>query len=229
MRNHVLSVLLLLFGMNVNLFSQTETWTEMNRGRKHFFKGELEEAERCYDKVLALDSTNNRARYNLADTYLAQGDAENALKNYKKVISSAKNSDKPLCAKSFHNIGVINQSAAVAAKDPQMKQRFLQEAIASYKDALRIEPNADDTRYNMVLCMKQLKKSEQQQQDDQEKDDTSENKSMQDEQKPQNDQKKEDNKDPQTEQLLNYARQKEQQAKEKMKPQPAQRVRGKNW
>ena len=52
---------------------------------------------------------------------------------------------------------------------------------------------------------------------------------MQDEQKPQNDQKKEDNKDPQTEQLLNYARQKEQQAKEKMKPQPAQRVRGKNW
>ena len=219
MRNHVLSVLLLLFGMNVNLFSQTETWTEMNRGRKHFFKGELEEAERCYDKVLALDSTNNRA----------QGDAENALKNYKKVISSAKNSDKPLCAKSFHNIGVINQSAAVAAKDPQMKQRFLQEAIASYKDALRIEPNADDTRYNMVLCMKQLKESEQQQQDDQEKDDTSENKSMQDEQKPQNDQKKEDNKDPQTEQLLNYARQKEQQAKEKMKPQPAQRVRGKNW
>ena len=138
MRNHVLSVLLLLFGMNVNLFSQTETWTEMNRGRKHFFKGELEEAERCYDKVLALDSTNNRARYNLADTYLAQGDAENALKNYKKVISSAKNSDKPLCAKSFHNIGVINQSAAVAAKDPQMKQRFLQEAIASYKDARSI-------------------------------------------------------------------------------------------
>ena len=223
-------VSLFLFGV-ASVNAQTESWTEMNKGQKHFNQGDFEAAERCFDKALQLDSTNARARYNLGDTYLAQGDAENALKSYQRVAKEAKDSDKSLTSKSLHNMGVINQSAAGSAQEPEMKQRMLQNAINNYKEALRLNPNADDSRYNMVLCMKQLKESEQNQSKDQEKDDKSKNESEQKEQKPQpkDKEQKQDKQDPQTEQLLNYARQKEQQAKEKMKVQPVQRSKGKNW
>lgn len=225
----------MIFALGVALFSvsdamaQTESWTKMNQGQKYFKKGNFESAEKCFDKALQLDSTNTRARFNLGDTYLAQGDAEAALKSYQRVAKEAKDDDKLLTSKSLHNMGVINQSAAGAAKEPEMKQRMLQNAINNYKDALRLNPNADDSRYNMVLCMKQLQQSEQNQSQDQEKDDQSKNKSEQKEQKPKPKDKKQDKQDPQTQQLLNYARQKEQQAKEKMKVQPVQRTRGKNW
>lgn len=226
----IISVVVCFLTSTISSFAQTESWTEMNRGLKHFSKGEFEDAEKCYDKALQLDSTNARARYNLGDTYLAQGDAESALKSYQRVVEQSKNTDKSLTAKSLHNMGVINQSAAGSAKEPEMKQRLLQNAINNYKDALRLNPNADDSRYNMVLCMKQLQQQQQNQSQDQEQDDKSKNESEQKEQKPKPKEKQEEQKqDPQTEQLLNYARQKEQQAKEKMKVQPVQRTRGKNW
>ena len=228
---NLLTIFVLFILTGSTAFAQTESWTEMNRGQKHFNKGEWEAAEKCFDKALQLDSTNARARYNLGDTYLAQGDAENALKSYQRVAKEAKENDKMLTSKSLHNMGVINQSAAGASKEPEMKQRMLQNAINNYKEALRLNPNADDSRYNMVLCMKQLQEQQQNQQQDQEKDDKSKNESEQKEQKPKPKDKDQDKQkeNPQTQQLLNYARQKEQQAKEKMKVQPVQRTRGKNW
>ena len=229
----IVSKIIILFatfcGMVVSVNAQTESWTEMNRGQKHFKNGDLESAEKCFDRALQIDSTNARARFNLGDTYLAQGDAESAMKSYQRVAKEAKNIDKSLTSKSLHNMGVINQSAAGAAKEPEMKQRMLQNAINNYQEALRLNPNADDSRYNMVLCMKQLHESQQNQSQDQEKDDKSKNESEQSEQKPKPKDKKQEQQNPQTQQLLNYARQKEQQAKEKMKVQPAQHVRGKNW
>ena len=225
----IISLFVFFVGASICAQAQTPSWTEMNRGQKHFKSGDLEAAEKCFDKALQLDSTNSRARFNLGDTYLAQGDAESALKSYQRVAKEAKNKDKSLTSKSLHNMGVINQSAAGAAKEPEMKQRMLQNAINNYKEALRLNPNADDSRYNMVLCMKQLHESQQNQSQDQEKDDKSKNESEQKEQKPKPKDEKQEKQNPQTQQLLNYARQKEQQAKEKMKVQPVQRTRGKNW
>ena len=59
-------------------------------------------------------------------------------------------------SKSFHNIGVICQT-----------HKMYGEAIEAYKNALRLNPADDETRYNLVLCKHQKQKQDQQKQNQQ--------------------------------------------------------------
>ena len=134
-------------------------------------------------------------------------------------------------SKSFHNIGVICQT-----------HKMYGEAIEAYKNALRLNPSDDETRYNLVLCKHQKNKQDQQQQNqqgqnnDDKKDNKKDDKKDQQNQDQNKDQQKEQPK-PQmskenAEQLLNAAIQNEKQTQEKMKKaqqQPQRRNIQKNW
>ena len=231
--------ILTLFVMAVQVQAQTQDWTYMHRGDQLFKKGDFKSAEKFFDDALSLDTTNVRARFNLADTYLAQGIADSAYAHFQRAAQEGMGKDKNLSSKAFHNMGVITQNTANATQEPDKKQNYLKQAIADYKEALRLNPNADDSRYNMVLCMKQLKENEQQQ--DQQQDDKSQKQSEQ-KQEPKDDKQKQqpkqnDKPEPpkeqkdnsQAKQILNYARQKEQQTKDKINVLPQKRQRGKNW
>lgn len=61
-------------------------------------------------------------------------------------------------ARSFHNIGVICQN-----------HKMYSEAIESYKNSLRLNPNDDETRYNLELCKRQLKQQKEQEKKDNQK------------------------------------------------------------
>lgn len=233
-------LLLMLGGVAFAAQGQTTAWTLMHHGDKHFKEGDFKAAEKCYDKALKLDTTNLRARFNLADAYLAQKVADSAYVHFQRVAGEGIGKDRSLSSKAFHNMGVIKQSTANAMTEPDKKQNFLRQAISDYQQALRLNPNADDSRYNMVLCMKQLKESENNQ-DDQQQDPNSQNKSQQQEKSKDQQQQqqprpkdkpeppKEQKENTQTQQILNYARQKEQQTKEKINVLPQKRQRGKNW
>ena len=238
---YILVSFAMVISLSPSVYAQTEDWTHMHQGDKFFKQGDFKAAEKCFDNALTLDTTNVRARYNLADTYLAQGIADSAYTHFQRAAQEGIGKDKKLSSKAFHNMGVITQNTANAVQEPDKKQNYLKQAIADYKEALRLNPNADDSRYNMVLCMKQLKENEQNQQD-QQKDDQSKDKKEQkedskddkqkqqpkpkDQQQPPKEQKQEN---PQTKQMLNYARQKEQQTKDKINVIPQKRQRGKNW
>ena len=232
--------LLLMFMMSTQVQAQTEDWTYMHRGDQLFKQGDFKSAEKCFDHALELDTANVRARFNLADTYLAQGIADSAYAHFQRAAQEGIGKDKRLSSKAFHNMGVITQNTANATQEPDKKQNYLKQAIADYKEALRLNPNADDSRYNMVLCMKQLKENEQQQQDQQQNDKSKQKQEQQ--QEPKDDKKqqqpkqkdkpeppKEQKDNTQAKQILNYARQKEQQTKEKVNVLPQKRQRGKNW
>ena len=134
----------------------------------------------------------------------------------------------------WHNRGYICQTAAL--HDAQKQQQLLRQAIEHYKQALRLNPNDNDTRYNLALCQRQLKKgnsqSQQQQQEQQQK---QENQPDNDKQKQQQSQSqtnnpRQDDDRQQTEQYLNLARQAERRALEKLKSmQPRQKSLDKNW
>ena len=133
---------------------------------------------------------------------------------------------------SFHNIGVICQT-----------HKMYGEAIEAYKSALRLNPNDDETRYNLVLCKHQKQKQDQnkqnqQNQDQQKKDDKKDDKK--DEQKKdqnKDDKQKQQEQKPQmskdnAEQLLNAAMQQEKQTQDRLKKaqqQPQRRNIQKNW
>ena len=146
-----------------------------------------------YKKAVEQDPRDARAYYNLGNACMMTGQLDSAMANFD--VASKLETNKLRVAHSFHNMGVIRQ-----------QQHQFSEAIEHYKDALRRNPDDDETRYNLALCLHQLKKQQQeqnqqqQQQQDQQggadknkqKDDKSEEKSdqqKQEQQKPEDAQK----------------------------------------
>ena len=174
------------------------------------------------------------------------GDYANAEVSYRKAIEkNAKNAQaafnlgnalmaqkKDSAAQAYHNMGVICQT-----------HKMYGEAIEAYKNALRLNPKDDETRYNLVLCKHQKQKQDQQQQNqqggdnDKKQDDKQKDQQQPDQQKDKQDDKQQEQPKPQmskdnAEQLLNAAIQNEKQTQEKMKQQqqqPQRRNVQKNW
>ena len=127
---------------------------------------------------------------------------------------------------------------------PRSRQgkRDFQNAIEAYKMALRFNPNDDETRYNLVLCQRQLKKQGGGQNNQQNKQDDQQDQQKQEQQKQEQQQQKQDKQQEQqeppmskenAEQLLNAAMQQEKQTQQRMqeaqKQQSKRRRIEKNW
>lgn len=198
----------------------------IRNGNKLYRAGDYVKAEVAYSKAVAKDSLNPQAAYNLGNALMMQQKDSSAIVQYQKAARLEKN---PLrLSQSFHNIGVICQ-----------KKQLFAEAIEAYKQSLRLNPNDDETRYNLVLCQRQQKQQQQnQKQQGQDKDD------KQDQQKQEKQQQQQDKKQqkpqeqkPQmskenAEQLLQDAMRQEQQTQKRLKEaqqQPQRRQLQKNW
>ena len=228
-----ISLLMLCLGsIATPMTAQTATYRLMHQGNALFRARQYDRAEKYYLLVLKSQPHNSRAHFNLADTYLAKGNPGAADSLYNIVTQSEKN--KQVRSMAWHNRGYICQTAAL--HDAQKQQQLLRQAIEHYKQALRLNPNDNDTRYNLALCQRQLKKGnsqyQQQQRAQQQK---QENQPDNDKQKQQQSQSqtnnpRQDDDRQQTEQYLNLARQAERRALEKLKSmQPRQKSLDKNW
>jgi Ca-activated chloride channel family protein len=200
----------------------------IREGNKLFHRGDYPNAEVAYRKAIEKNPKNPQAPFNLGNALMAQKKDSAAVEQFE---AASRLETNPLRkSKSFHNIGVICQT-----------HKMYGEAIEAYKNALRLNPSDDETRYNLVLCKHQKKKQDQQQQNQQgqNKDDKKDNKDdKKDEQKQdqKQDQQKEQSK-PQmskenAEQLLNAAIQNEKQTQDKLQKaqqQPQRRNIQKNW
>ena len=222
-RKSVVTIFLLM--ITVSTFAQTDR-QYLRQGNKQFNAGDYANAEVSYRKAIEKNPRNPQAIYNLGNALMAQKKDSASIEQFQ---NAARLETNPLRKyQSFHNIGVICQS-----------HKMYGEAIESYKSALRLNPDDDETRYNLVLCKHQKQKQDQKKQDqqqnknDQKKDDKKEQQ--------QQDQKKQDKQQekpkPQmskdnAEQLLNAAMQQEKQTQDRLKKaqqQPQRRNILKNW
>ncbi len=203
-------------------------------GNKQFNSGKYAEAEVEYRKALDKNPKNPQAIYNLGNALLAQGKDSAAVSQFE---TAAKLETSPLRkSKAYHNMGVVCQKA-----------RLYQEAITAYEESLRLNPDDNETRYNLAVCKRQKQKQDQQNKDN--KDNKDKDKDKQDQNKDNN--KQDQNKDKQkqepkqpkpedkdkmskenAEQLLNAAMQQEKDTQRRMKEapqQPGKRRLQKNW
>ena len=226
-KKKVLTVVLVLIAMSVS--AQTDR-QYIRQGNKQFRSGDYPYAEVSYRKAIEKNPKNPQAVFNLGNALMAQKKDSAAVVQFE---SASKMETNPLRkAKAYHNMGVVCQS-----------HKMYGEAIEAYKSALRLNPNDDETRYNLVLCKHQQQKQQQNQQqnqqgnNDQKKDDKKDQQ-KQDQQKDQKDDKKQqEQQKPQmskenAEQLLNAAIQNEKQTQDKLKKaqqQPQRRAIQKNW
>lgn len=211
--------------------AQTAEWQLMHRGNAAFRAHNYDAATTLYREALHHNPHSARALFNLGDTYLAKGDARAADSLYLEASRLEKNVQVKSMA--FHNRGYIRQKMALADREHQ--QQLLRDAIEQYKQALRLNPRDNDTRYNLALCQKQLKDSQQSQQQKEKKDKQQpqqQQKQQQQQQQEQTQQQPQPSKSDreQNERYANLAKQAEQKALQKINNrQPRQRTLNKNW
>jgi Ca-activated chloride channel family protein len=201
----------------------------IREGNKQFRVGQYDKAEVSYRKAVEKNPKNPQAAYNLGNALMAQKKDSAAVQQFEQATRIETNPLRKAAA--YHNMGVICQT-----------HKMYGEAIEAYKNALRLNPNDDETRYNLVLCKKQKQKQDKNKQQNQDKkDDQKKDDQKKDDQKDQNKDKKDDKQQQQqkpqmskdnAEQLLNAAIQNEKMTQEKMKKQQQQPQRRnvlKNW
>ena len=212
----------------------------VRKGNTQFRSDKRQEAQVNYLKAYRADSTDARVLYNLS-TSMFPRDFHSTQKERCDTMAqmfeqAAQYETNPLRkAQAYHNEGVAYQSVKEFGK-----------AIEAYKNALRNNPNDDESRYNLVLCKHQLKNDNQgggnnnEQKQDQNQD---QQKQQQQQQQKQEEQKKDEQQQQQqqqeppmskenAEQLLNAALQREKDTQKRMQEaqqQPRRRRIEKNW
>ena len=228
-------ILLLLTALSVSSYADNRQARKLIRKGNALYRADKrQEAQVDYLKAYRADSTDARVQYNLATSMFPQ-DYKLVQKERCDTMAmmferAAQAETNPLRkAKAYHNEGVAYQGVKDFGK-----------AIEAYKNALRCNPNDDESRYNLVLCQRQLKNqgggNNNQQQDKQDKQDQQDKQQQQQEKQKKQNQQQQQQEPPMSkenaEQLLNAAMQREKETQKRMKEaqqQPQRRRIEKNW
>ena len=145
-------ILLLLTALSVSSYADNRKARKLIRKGNALYRADKrQEAQVDYLKAFRADSTDARVQYNLATSMFPQ-DYKLVQKERCDTMAmmferAAQAETNPLRkAKAYHNEGVAYQGVKDFGK-----------AIEAYKNALRCNPNDDESRYNLVLCQRQLK------------------------------------------------------------------------
>lgn len=120
----------------------------IREGNKQYKQGQFDKALPAYQKAVAQNPKNAIARYNLANARYKTGNLEAAEKSFDELIENT--TEKTYKEKGYYNKGVS-----------LTKQKKLQESIEAYKNAIKLNPADEDTRFNLQKALMELKKQTQ--------------------------------------------------------------------
>ena len=145
-------ITLLLFICNFYCFSQEEK-KFIREGNKQYYEKKYEAAEKKYLQGLIKNKDSYKSAFNLGDAYYQQGKYEEAAEQFQSLTHRA--TAKDTLSKAYHNLG-----------NSLMKTKKYQEGLDAYKNALKNNPNDEDSRYNYAYAQQMLQQQKQQQQKD---------------------------------------------------------------
>ena len=158
---------LLFFGMSL-MAQEGDVINHIYDGNEQASAELYNEAEMAYRRALSKAPEKPEALYNLGNTHFQEQDFDEAKQRFFQTQKFAENKSSKHHA--FHNLGNVF-----------MKQKEYAKAVEAYKNALRNNPEDEETRYNYALAKELLEKEQEQQQNQDQKD--------------QEDQQEQDNKD----------------------------------
>ena len=120
----------------------------LKKGNELFKAGKYEQAEVNYLKGLDKNPQSFKGNFNIGDSYAKREKYEKAVKQFELAVRLAEG-DTINRAASYHNLG-----------NSYLKAGKVDEAIEAYKDGLRLDPKAGDTRYNLACALNMKKKQE---------------------------------------------------------------------
>jgi Ca-activated chloride channel homolog len=149
---------LLLTGLMI-ILTQTGVFAQnenrfIRRGNDAFEKSDFQTAEIEYRKALEKNRQSSKGEFNLGGALYEQENFDEASKLFGGISGEAETPE--LRAKSHYNLG-----------NTLMKMQEYEAAIESYKNALRLNPQDFDSKYNLEYARHQLREQQQQQQQNQ--------------------------------------------------------------
>lgn len=217
----------------------------VRHGNRLFQDSLFIKAEENYLKAVDINPELYEGVYNLGNAYTAQQKPNEAVEQYRRAANTLESRKRTLMedptsdpkelnickdalAKTYHNTGVVYH----------MSEQY-DKAVESYKQALRNNPDDDETRYNMILAQRMLKQQQQEQQqqkqeqEQQQQQEQQQNEEQQEEQQQQQQEQPEEMSQENAEQILDAAMQDEKDVQDRvmeqlMKAQPKKPLE-KDW
>ncbi len=176
----------------------------IRQGNKQYKEEVFDESEILYRKALEKEQQSYSGEFNLGDAMYKQEKFEDAARSFHKL---AENQTDPIkLGELYHNIG-----------NSFLKANQLEASIEAYKQALRNNPEDNETRHNLAYAQQMQQQQQDQDQDkqdqdqDQDKQDQDKDKQDQDQDKQDQDQDKQDQDQDQDQQDQNQDQNQDQQ------------------
>ena len=217
------SILIILCAVVSSVAAQKESG-DVRRGNSAYKKEKYVDAEVNYRKGLEKNAKSFSGTFNLNNALYRQEKYAEAVEQFQAAAALA-GTDKGRIAAAYHNIGNSLLQSGDFAK-----------SIDAYKQALRNNPNDNDTRYNLVYAQQMLKQQQnknqnknknQQQEKQQQKEEQQQDKNKQDQQQQQQKQQQQQSamSKERAEEILKALEQDERDTQDKVKEAQAQQAK----
>ena len=128
------------------------------------------DAETAYRKALE-EEKNPKTSFNLGNTVYRQNRLPEAVEQYENTIATTKNKD--VKADAWYNLG-----------NAHYQNEEYDKSVEAYKESLKLRPEDEDAKKNLMLSLRQLRQQQQQQQQDQQKQEEKDQEQNKDQQEP---------------------------------------------
>ena len=193
--------LILPFLLLITSFSYSQSKKKfIKEGNKLYNDSSYNMAEMKYRKSLEKDQEYFNASFNLADAVYKQERYDESTSFFESLKDNARN-EKEL-AYINHNLG-----------NSLLKENKIDLSIEAFKNSLRLNPDDEDTRYNLAYAQKM---KQQQDQKDQQQDQKDQQQDQKDQKDQQTNQKKDEMSKEDAEKMLEALQQKEKELQEKL-------------
>ena len=178
--------------------------TALREGNRHFRKDSLGAAARHYEQA----ASDERGVFNWGVALYRQQQFDQAQQKFES--AAAMSTGSAARSRAFHNLG-----------NSLLEQKKPEDAIKAYKEALKLNPDDEDTRYNLAYAQKLLRQQQQQQQQNKEDEKKEDQEKKDDQQQKQQDQEQQ-KKDQEQQQDQEQKEQKEQEQQQQQPPRQGQ-------
>lgn len=146
----------------------------VRKGNRQFGRERYDKSIESYTRALEAAPTSFEAAYDLANAMFRAERYDTAEQTLKGIVADSTRSDIDR-SEAVYNLG-----------NTQFAQQKLKEALASYRAAMRLNPDDKEAKYNYAYTKHLLQQQEQQQQNDRNKDDQNQDQNEDNQQNQQN-------------------------------------------
>jgi len=198
------------------LAGASNSFGSANEALENYQRGQYGKARAEFERLARKSPDDARLRYNAGAAAFGAEDYETALKHFNASLSAR---DLKLQQQSYYNLGNAKFRLGEKTDETKEKQQQWEQAIHQYENALKLDSNDTDAKFNLDVVKKKLeelkKEQQQQKQDKQDQNKDEENKDQKQDQ--QKDEQKKDEEKKSDEQKSDQQKQDEQKQQEQEK------------